>query len=450
MLETVRRAFHIEDIRKRLFYTFMMLVVVRLGSQLPTPGVDPTYIQNFFANQTGDAFNFFDAFTGGSFTQMSVFALSITPYITSSIIMQLLTIAIPKLEEMQKEGEDGRKKIAAITRYVTVALALIESIAMAVGFGRQGLLVEYNFVNAAIVVCTLTAGSAFLMWIGERITEKGVGNGISIVLLINIISRVPDDFMTLFEQFVKGKTLAKGGLAAIIIIAVLLVVVIFVIILQGGERRIAVQYSQKVQGRKTYGGQSTHIPLKVNTAGVIPVIFASSLMQFPIVIASFLGKGNGTGIGSQILKAMNSNNWCNPDNLIYSIGLIVYIALTIFFAYFYTSITFNPLEIANNMKKSGGFIPGIRPGKPTVEYLQKILNYIIFIGACGLVIVQVIPYFFNGVFKANVSFGGTSLIIIVGVVLETIKQIEAQMLVRNYTGFLNSKGSSMKNSFLGY
>lgn len=450
MLETIRRAFKIEDIRKRIFYTFMMLVVVRFGSQLPTPGVDPTYIQNFFANQTGDAFNFFDAFTGGSFTQMSVFALSITPYITSSIIMQLLTIAIPKLEEMQKEGADGRKKIAAITRYVTVALALIESTAMAVGFGRQGLLVEYNFVNAAIVVCTLTAGSAFLMWIGERITEKGVGNGISIVLLINIISRVPDDFLRLYTQFIKGKTLAKGLLAGVIILAVLLAVVVFVIILQGGERRIAVQYSQKVQGRKTYGGQSTHIPLKVNTAGVIPVIFASSLMQTPIVIASFLGKGNGTGIGSQILRGLNSNNWCDPENLIYSIGLIVYIALTIFFAYFYTSITFNPLEIANNMKKSGGFIPGIRPGKPTVEYLTKILNYIIFIGACGLVIVQVIPYFFNGVFGANVSFGGTSLIIIVGVVLETIKQIESQMLVRNYTGFLNSKGSSMKNSFLGY
>lgn len=450
MLQTIRKAFKIEDIRKRVFYTFMMLVVVRLGSQLPTPGVDPTYIQDFFANQTGDAFNFFDAFTGGSFTQMSVFALSITPYITSSIIMQLLTIAIPKLEEMQKEGADGRKKIAAITRYVTVALALIESTAMAVGFGRQGLLVEYNFVNAAIVVCTLTAGSALLMWIGERITEKGVGNGISIVLLINIVSRIPDDFVTLYTQFVKGKTLAKGLLAAAIILAILLVVVVFVIILQDGERRIAVQYSQKVQGRKTYGGQSTHIPLKVNTAGVIPVIFSSSLMQFPIVIASFLGKGNGTGIGSQILRGLNSNNWCDPDNLVYSIGLIIYIILTVFFAYFYTSITFNPLEIANNMKKSGGFIPGIRPGRPTVEYLEKILNYIIFIGACGLVIVQVIPYFFNGVFGANVSFGGTSLIIIVGVVLETIKQIESQMLVRNYTGFLNNKGSSMKNSFLGY
>ncbi len=450
MLRTVRRAFQIEDIRKRLFYTFLMLIVVRLGSQLPTPGVDPTYIQNFFANQTGDAFNFFDAFTGGSFTQMSVFALSITPYITSSIVMQLLTIAIPKLEEMQKEGEDGRKKIAAITRYVTVVLALVESTAMAIGFGRQGLLVEYNFVNAAIVVCTLTAGSAFLMWIGERITEKGVGNGISIVLLINILSRVPDDFVTLYSQFIQGKTLAKGILAAIIIVVVLLAVVVFVIILQGGERRIAVQYSQKVQGRKTYGGQSTHIPLKVNTSGVIPVIFASSLMQFPIVIASFLGKGNGDGIGSHILKGMNSNNWCNPDNLVYSIGLIVYIALTIFFAYFYTSITFNPLEIANNMKKSGGFIPGIRPGKPTVEYLQNILNRIIFIGACGLVIVQVIPFFFNGVFGANVSFGGTSLIIIVGVVLETMKKIESQMLVRNYSGFLSNKSSSGKNSFLGY
>ena len=351
---------------------------------------------------------------------------------------------------MQKEGEDGRKKIAAITRYVTVGLALIESTAMSVGFGRQGLLEEYNFVNCAIVVCTLTAGSAFLMWIGERITEKGVGNGISIVLLINILSRIPDDCVTLYTQFVQGKSIAQGGLAALVILAVILIVVVFVVILQSGERRIAVQYSKKVQGRKMYGGQSTHIPLRVNTAGVIPVIFASSLMQTPIVIAQFVGAGKGTGIGSQILAGMSSNNWCDPEHPIYSIGLLVYIVLTVFFAYFYTSITFNPLEIANNMKKSGGFIPGIRPGKPTVEYLQKILNYIIFIGACGLIIVQIIPYFFNGVFGANVSFGGTSIIIIVGVVLDTIKKIESQMLVRNYTGFLNNKGSNMKNSFLGY
>lgn len=438
MFKTVRRAFQIEDIRKKIFYTFMMLVVVRLGSQLPTPGVNPDYIKNFFAQNTGDAFNFFNAFTGGSFEQMSVFALSITPYITSSIIIQLLTIAIPKLEEMQREGEDGRKKIASFTRYLTVALALMESTAMAIGFGRQGLLQEYNFVNAAIVVLTPTGGSALLMWIGERITENGVGNGISIVLLINILSRVPSDLNTLFERFVKGKTIAKGGLAAIIIAAIILVLVVMVVILQDGERRIAVQYSQKMQGRRTYGGQSTHIPMKINTAGVIPIIFASSLMQFPIVIASFLGKGNGSGIGSEILRGMNQSNWCNPQNIKYSWGLVVYIILTVFFAYFYTSITFNPMEIANNMKKSGGFVPGIRPGRPTVEYLTRILNYVIFMGAVGLVVIQFVPILFNGWLGAKVSFGGTSLIIIVSVILETLKQIESQMLVRNYKGFLNN------------
>ncbi|HIW84596.1 MAG TPA: preprotein translocase subunit SecY [Candidatus Dorea gallistercoris] len=440
MLETFRRAFQIKDIRKKLGYTFLMLIVIRLGSELPTPGVDPTYIQNFFAENTGEAFNLFNAFTGGSFENMSVFALSITPYITSSIIMQLLTIAIPKLEEMRKEGEDGRKKITAITRYLTVGLALIESAAMAIGFGRQGLLVEYNFVNAAIVVLTLTAGSAFLMWIGERITEKGVGNGISIVLVINILSSVPRDMTSLFTQFVfvEGKSMASRGLAVLIILAIIIVLVLFVVILQGGERKIPVQYSQKVVGRRTYGGQSTHIPLKVNTAGVIPIIFSSSLMQFPIVIASFMGKGEGTGIGSEILRGMNQSYWCNPQYPQYSWGLAVYIVLTVFFAYFYTSITFNPMEIANNMKKNGGFVPGIRPGKPTVEYMTKILNYVIFIGACGLILIQVVPIFFNGWLGAQVSFGGTSLIIIVSVVLETMKQIESQMLVRNYKGFLNT------------
>lgn len=438
MFKTVRRAFQIEDIRRKILYTFMMLIVIRIGSELPTPGVDPNFIKDFFAQNTGEAFNFFNAITGGSFEQMSVFALSITPYITSSIIMQLLTIAIPKLEEMHKDGEDGRKKIAAITRYLTIGLSLIQSTAMAVGFGRQGLLVEFNFVNAAIVVLTLTAGSAFLMWIGERITEKGVGNGISIVLVINIISRIPNDMYTLFEQFVKGKSLASGGLAALIIIAIILALVVFVIFLQDGQRRIAVQYSQKVQGRRTFGGQSTYIPMKVNTAGVIPIIFSSSLMQTPILIASFLGKGDGNGIGSEILRGLNQANWCNPQNIKYTWGLLVYILLTVFFAYFYTSITFNPMEIANNMKKSGGFIPGIRPGRPTVEYLTKILNYIIFVGACGLIVVQVVPIIFNGWLGANVSFGGTSLIIIVSVILETIKQIESQMMVRNYKGFLNN------------
>ena len=446
MLKTFRDALRVPEIRKKLWYTFLMLIVIRFGSQLPTPGVNPDYIKEFFAYQTGDAFNFFNAFTGGSFEQMSIFALSISPYITSSIIVQLLTIAIPKLEEMQKDGEDGRKKINKLTRFVTVALALIQATAMAVGFGRQGLLVGYNFVNVTIVVLTLTAGSAFLMWAGERITEKGIGNGISIILLINILSSIPRDFVNLYNLFMKENI--KGGkwymavLAAVIILAIILFVVIFVIFLQDGQRKIAVQYSQKVQGRKTVGGQSSHIPLKVNTAGVIPVIFASSLMQFPILICTFLGKTEGKGFGYRILDGLNSNNWFNadklPGSLVDSWGLIVYIVLTIAFAYFYTSITFNPLEIANNMKKNGGFIPGIRPGKPTSDYLAKILKYIIFIGAVGLVIVQVIPFFFNGWFGAAVSFGGTSLIIIIGVVLETLQQIESQMLVRNYKGFLNS------------
>ena len=437
MFDTVRNAFKIKDIRNRLIFTFFMLIVIRLGSEMPIPGINHEVFAEWFANQSSDAFSFFDAITGGSFLQMSIFALNITPYITSSIIMQLLTIAIPKLEEMQRDGEEGRKKIVEITRYVTVALALIESVALAIGFGRMNYLTEYNFFTVVQVVMTLTAGSAVLMWIGERITEKGVGNGISIVLTINIISRIPQDFSTLFEQFVAGKNIGKAAMAVVIILAIIIAMVVFVVLLQGAERRIPVQYSKKIQGRKTVGGQSTHIPLKVNTGGVIPVIFAQSIMQFPVVIAQILGKGNGTGIGSKILKGLNQSNWCDPKEPIYTIGLVVYIILVIAFAYFYTSITFNPLEIANNMKKQGGFIPGIRPGKPTSDYLNKILNYIVFIGAAGLTIIAVIPIVFNGIFNAEVSFGGTSIIIIVGVVIETIKQIESQMLVRNYKGFLN-------------
>ncbi len=274
------------------------------------------------------------------------------------------------------------------------------------------------------------------MWIGERITEKGIGNGISIVLVINIISRLPNDFLGLYEQFIKGKSVAVGVVAAAIIIAVVLTMVTLVIVLNGGIRKIPVQYAQKIQGRKMVGGQSSSIPIKINTSGVIPIIFASSLLQFPIVICTLIGY-TGTGIWAQILNGLNSSNWCKPSSPAYSIGLLVYVVLVVFFAYFYTAITFNPLEIANNMKKQGGFIPGIRPGKPTSDYLTKILNYIIFIGAIGLIIVAVIPYFFNGVFGASVSFGGTSLIIIVSVVLETTKQIESKMLVRNYRGFLN-------------
>ena len=437
MLQTVRNAFKIKEIRDRIFFTLLMLVVIRIGTELPVPGVDGEFFSNWLENNIGDSLGFFSAITGGSFENMSVFALNITPYITASIIMQLLTIAIPKLEELHRDGEEGRKKIIAITRYLTVVLSLVEAIAMVIGFGRQGYLLEFNALNVIMVIAALTAGSTVLMWIGERITEKGIGNGISIVLTSNIISRIPSDLTSLFNQFVKGQEIANQVLNAAIIIAIILGVIVLVVLLQGGIRKIPVQYSRKVQGRKQVGGQMTHIPLKINTAGVIPIIFAQSLMQFPVMIATFLDKGGGDGIGSKILRMLSQSNWCNPKEPIYSIGLIVYVVLVIAFAYFYTTITFNPLEIADNMKKQGGFIPGIRPGKPTSEYLTKILNYIIFIGAVGLTIIAIIPIVFSGFFNASVSFGGTSLIIIVGVVIETLKQVESKMLERNYKGFLN-------------
>ena len=436
MLETLRNAFKIKDLRKRIGFTFLMLIVVRIGSQLPIPGVDPDVFSQLFANN-GDALNFFDAITGGSFENMSIFALNITPYITSSIIIQLLTIAFPKLEEMQRDGEQGRKKMTQITRYVTVGLAVVQSLAMAIGFGRAGYLTKFNALYVILTVAALTAGSSVLMWIGERITEKGIGNGISIVLVINIISRIPSDLTSLFEQFISGKTIAKGTLSGVIIAAIIVAMVVLVVFLQGAERRIPVQYSKKIQGKRQFGGANSVIPMKVNTAGVIPVIFAQSLLQTPVIICTLLGKTGGTSFWYKILRGMSQSNWFDPANWVYTIGAVVYVLLIIGFAYFYTSITFNPLEIADNLKRQGGSIPGIRSGKPTSDYLQAVLNHIIFIGAIGLSIVAIIPLVFNGLFGANVSFGGTSIIIIVGVVIETLKQVESQMLVRNYKGFLN-------------
>ena len=444
MFETVRNAFKIKDLRKKLFYTFFALIVVRIGSQLPVPGVKYEAIREMFNSQK--SLDFFNQLTGGSFESMSIFALNITPYITASIIIQLLTIAIPRLEELHKDGEEGRKKLTEYTRYVTIALSILESAAMAIGFGRSGYLTEgVSFTSIAVIVVSLTAGSAYLMWLGEQITDKGVGNGISIILLYNIVSRMPSDMASLYNKFVSGaNTVTNGLLGAVIILAVLIGMVVFIVILSDAERRISVQYSKKTQGRKLVGGQTSHIPLKVNTAGVIPVIFAGSLFSMPIVIAGFAGvqpaSGAGASLGQKILKVLNQNSWCNFDSFgefKYTLGLVVYIVLLIFFAYFYTSITFNPNEISMNMKKQGGFIPGIRPGKPTTDYLTKVLNNIIFIGAVGLTFVAIVPIFFSGAFGANVSFGGTSLIIIVGVVLETLKQIESQMLVRHYRGFIS-------------
>ncbi len=445
MFQSLRNAFKVKDLRNRLLYVFLMLVVIRFGSNLPIPGVNSGYFGDLFDKMSNnDAFGWFNTMTGGSFEQLSVFALSITPYITSSIIIQLLTVAIPALEEMQKDGEEGRKKLTTYTRYVTIALALIESTAMAVGFGGQGLLVGFStastirkLADIVIAVVTMTSGSALLMWIGEQMTDKGIGNGISLVLLFNILSSVPQDFLTLYERFVQGRKVAAMVVAIVIIAVVILALVAFTVVLQGAERRIPVQYSRRVQGRNLVGGQSSEIPLKVNTANVMPVIFASSLMTMPVVIGQIL-KVDYSTIWGKILMCLNSGSWCNPDAPIYSLGLILYLALLVFFAYFYTSISFNPLEVANNMKKQGGFIPGIRPGKPTSDYLENILTYIIFIGVCGLAIIALIPIVVSGVFNVSrISFSGTSLLIIVGVVLETLKAIDSQMVVRNYKGFLD-------------
>ena len=442
MLKTLQNALKIKDIRSRLIFTVLMAIVVRFGSQLPVPGTNAEAIRSMISGN--ENLSLVDTFTGGSFENFSLMTLSITPYITSSIIMQLMTIAIPALEEMQKEGEDGRKKIAAITRYVTVALALIESTALTISFSNSGLLDvtddKMKWVYIPIVVLALTAGSAFLMWIGEQITEKGIGNGISIVLLVNIISRAPTDVQNLYEQFMKGKAPAFAILAALIMIAILTLVIVLTVILYAATRKIPVQYAKKIQGRRMVGGQSSFIPLKVNTGGVIPIIFASSILSIPMMIAQFIPNINADSIGGKLLNLTRSSMWFRIDSETwwYTAGYLLYAAMVLFFAYFYTSITFNPVEIAENLKKQGGFIPGIRPGRPTSDHLNHILNYIVFVGAVGLLIVASIPLVVQGVWNTpQLQCGGTSLIIVVGVILETIKQVESKMLVRNYQGFLN-------------
>lgn len=436
-MNRIIQALQVKDIRKRLFFMLICMIVIRFGAQIPCPGVSSDYFAEWFRAQGGNSFNLINAFTGGSFERMSILALSITPYITASIIIELLSIAIPALEEMQRDGEEGRKKMTAISRYLTVGLSVMESAAMCIGFGNQGLIPNMTFLKGAAVVTSMTAGSCFLMWVGEQITEYGIGNGISIVLLINIVSRIPQDIAGLVDQFVKGKTIAKGLLAALIIAAVIFLVVALVVILNGAARKIPVQYSRKIAGSKyQVGGTGTNIPLKVNTAGVIPVIFASSIMSFPGIIAAFARKTPAW------LGFLSESNWFDRSRPIYTIGVVLYVVLVIFFAYFYTSITFNPREVADNLRKSGGVVPGIRPGAPTELYLRNILRSIIFIGATGLALVAVIPIVINGIFSAHASFGGTSLIIIVGVILETVQQIEAMMAVHNYKGFLAEGGNN--------
>lgn len=442
MFKTLVNALKVKDIRIRILFTLGILLVFRIGCAITIPGVDVEAVQATLDSLLGTEGNaLLGVFTGGSLENMSILALNVSPYITSSIIIQLLTIAIPALEEMQRDGEDGRKKMTAITRYVTVLLAILQGAAISISLKQANSLgSDADWFTVVTMIICLTAGSTLVMWFGERITEKGIGNGISILLSVNIVSRMPNDFSNLYTMFVKTQFNAgeyvKGIGAALIIIAVVILTTVLVILLQDAKRIIPIQYSQKMSGRRLVGGRGSEMPIKVNTAGVIPVIFASCLLSLPSMIITMFKIQVNNSVVQNIISGLSQNSWFSKSHPWGYVGLVLYILLVFMFAYFYTSITFNPMEVANNLKKGGASIPGIRPGKPTQEYLEKVLNYIVFIGAVGLVIVAIIPIFFSGVFGADVSFGGTSLIIIVGVILETIQQLDSKMLDRNYEGFL--------------
>ncbi|MFA5634993.1 MAG: preprotein translocase subunit SecY [Anaerovoracaceae bacterium] len=423
MLRTVARAWKIADIRKKIIFTLLMLMVFRLGSNIPVPGIDRAILEDVFSGDLG-LLSLFDLFSGGAFSNFTIFALSITPYITASIILQLLTIAIPKLEAMAKEGTEGKKKIAQYTRYLTVVLAFVQAIGMTLGLFRQAV-PDKSLFNITVIVLTLSAGTAFLMWLGEQINENGIGNGISLIIFGGIIARAPSAVHNTWLSFQAGEV---GLLSIILFLIFALLVVVGIVMVQQGQRRIPVQYAKRVVGRKMYGGQSTHIPMKVNQAGVIPVIFSLSLLQFPLTLTYFFP---GTGFNDFVTKWLSPAG--NPGVWVYAIFNII---LIVFFTYFYTSVTFNPMEVANNMKANGGFIPGIRPGRSTVEYLNKVMTRITFVGAIFLGLVATLPTLIQEFTALQIGFGGTSLLIAVGVALDTMKQLETQMVMRNYQGFL--------------
>lgn len=431
-MKTLKKVWRTKELRNRILFTLIMLVFIRMVSQITVPGVNSEFLKSYFGDN--EAFNLMNAFTGGGLERLSVFALGVTPYITSSIIIQLFTISFPRLEQLAKEGESGRKKLTKYTQYVTLVLSLVSSISMVIGFRNQ-MLITKNYLTYAVVVATLTGGSMILVWLGNRITEKGIGNGISMILLFNILSRMPQDMKTLYECFMQGKAWTKMTMAGLAIAVTIVVVICLTLILNSAERRIPVVYTQKMQGRRFAGDGASNIPMKVNTAGVMPVIFATSLMTFPALILGLLGK-TPNGIWATVTKTLNSNNWFDPSDWLPTVGYILYVLLLIFFAYYYTTITFNSAEIANNLKKAGATIPGKRPGKDTELYLQKILKHVIMIGVIGLLIVCTIPLVISGVTGANVSFGGTSLIIIVSVILEAVKQGKSMLSMKNANTFL--------------
>ena len=424
-LETLTKAWKIPDIRKKIIFTFLMLIVFRIGSNIPVPGIDREILNQTFADGGNGLIDLFNLFSGGAFANMTIFALSITPYITASIIIQLLTIALPSLESLAKEGLEGRKKIARYTRYLTIVLAFIQAIGVSLGMFKSAL-ISQDFFSISVIVLVLSAGTAFLMWLGEQINENGIGNGISLIIFAGIIARVPSGLHGVWLKIQEG-TISYVTIAIFIVFAIL--VIIGIIEIQQGHRRIPVQYAKRVVGRKMYGGQSTHIPLKINQAGVIPVIFALSILQFPLTITYFTGSDSSFALWVE--------KWLSPTG---SPGVWLYsvlnVLLIIFFTYFYTAVSFNPAEVADQMKANGGFIPGIRPGNATIEYLNKVMTRITFVGALFLAAVATLPTIVAQLTPLDVSFGGTSLLIAVGVALDSMKQLEQQMVMRNYQGFL--------------
>ena len=427
MLQTLRNAWKIEELRKKILFTLVIILLYRLGNAIPVPDVNIALLNAYFAQQQSTILGLLDVMSGGAFSNATIFALSIQPYINASIIIQLLCIAIPALERLSKEGgEEGRKKIASITRYATVAIGLIQ------GFAYYMLIMNNNMLNAdaqgiwsaIVIILTFTSGSALIMWLGEQITEFGIGNGISMILFASIISRLPTSLITTVRNITAGNL--QWWLALLMLIGAVAMIVLIVFV-NDAERRIPVQYAKRVVGRKMYGGQSTHLPMKVNMSGVMPIIFAQSIASVPATIVAFTGKTDGW-----------VNTWFSNNSIPYA---IIYFLLIIFFAYFYSTIQFNPVEVANNLKKNGGYIPGFRPGKPTSEFIQKVLNKITLFGAIYLGIIAIVPilisHFSNAAALTGLSLGGTSIIIVVGVALETVRALEAQMLMRNYKGFLS-------------
>ena len=430
MFQTLRNAWKIPDLRKKMYYTILMLVIFRLGSFIPVPGISPDMISQMMGGFEGGIQGLINNFSGGALERASIFAMSITPYINSSIILQLLTVAIPALERLSKEGEEGRKKIASYTRYVTVILAFIQATGLYLGL--KGAMASTGIFEYLVVTFTFTAGTAFLMWLGEQITDRGIGNGISLLIVIGIVSRGPAAIQSMKAMVETGGGLNINAIATIVAILVIAILAVACVVLfNNAERRIPVQYAKRVVGRKTYGGQSTHIPLKLVMAGVMPIIFAVSIMSFPQTISMFINGSQApeSGVWAVVLR------WFSQTHPFY---IICYFLLVLFFTYFYTAIQFNPVEVANNMKNNGGFIPGIRPGKPTSDYVAKVLSKTTLLGALFLAILAIFPIVLAIILPSmsGISIGGTSLLIVVGVALETVKNIESQMLMRHYKGFL--------------